>query len=381
MNQFLYRIMIVVVLGTTTISFASAEGIKFTESSFKEALAQAKQEGKLLFVDCYTSWCGPCKMLANKVFPNDTIGEFFNRHFISLKVDMEKGEGPALGRQYEVKAYPTLLFIHPSTQAVVSQIVGFRTVQGLLEEAQKAADPKRNLQGLATQFHENPSDATIASAYLQALQAASLTQERDETLKRYFSQLVPEQVCTADNWQILTSHTDNPYSFAFDFLHKNRDGFREAVGAETVDAKLDHLYRYATMKFIFRKRIPENDFPQENFNKLMELVKQEEGKPFRYYLAQLQMIASVQKGDYRAMMDILDQADKKQVLTPDTRFYFIWLNLTYLKECKDKKALKRGIAWIEKLESESMNPKTSESLQKIKQTLQDNMTSQSNNKR
>ena len=271
--------------------------------------------------------------------------------------------------------------IHPSTQTVVSQVVGFRTVQGLLEEAQKAADPKRNLKGLATQFDENPSDAAIASAYLQALQAASLTRERDETLKRYLSQPAPEQVCTADNWKILTAHTDNPYSFAFDFLHKNRDKFRNVVGKETVDAKLDHLYRYATMKFIFRKRIPENEFPQENFNRLMELVKQEDGKPFRYYLAQLQMIASVQKGDYRAMMDVLDQADKKQVLTPDTRFYFIWLNLTYLKECNDKKALKRGLAWIKKLEAEHPSPNVSESLQNIKQTLQDNMTSQSGSKR
>ena len=375
MKCVIFRMLIVVVLGATTISFASAQGIKFVESNFKEALAQAEQENKLLFMDCYTSWCGPCRLLANRVFPNDSIGQFFNKHFISLKVDMEKGEGPALARQYGVKAYPTLLFIDPSTQEIVSQVVGFRTVKALLEDAQKAANPNRNLQGLAAQFNENPANPTIASAYLEGLWAASLTQERDETLKKYLSQLTPEEICTTDNWKILSAHTENPYSYAFDCLHKNSEGFRNVVGKEAVNAKLDHLYRYASMKFIYRKRVPENEFPQNNFNKLIELLKQEEGAEFAYYLTQLEMIDNVQKGDYRGMLDVLDRADKKQILTPQTRFYFIWLNLTYLKECKDKKALKRGLKWAEKLEVDSQDPNVLEALTNIKKTLQENMNS------
>lgn len=375
MKCVIFKLLIVVVLSATTISFSYAQGIKFVESSYNEALKQAEQENKLLFMDCYTSWCGPCRLLANRVFPNDSIGQFFNKHFISLKVDMEKGEGPALARQYGVKAYPTLLFIDPSTQEIVSQVVGFRTVKALLEDAQKAANPNRNLQGLAAQFNENPANPAIASAYLESLWAASLTQERDETLKKYLSRLTPEEICTTDNWKILSAHTENPYSYAFDCLHKNSEGFRNVVGKEAVNAKLDHLYRYASMKFIYRKRVPENEFPQNNFNKLIELLKQEEGAEFAYYLTQLEMIDNVQKGDYRGMLDVLDRADKKQILTPQTRFYFIWLNLTYLKECKDKKALKRGLKWAEKLEVDSQDPNVQEALTNIKKTLQENMNS------
>ena len=375
MKCVIFRMLMVVVLSTTTISFASAQGIKFVESNFKEAVAQAEQENKLLFMDCYTSWCGPCRLLANRVFINDSIGQFFNKHFVSLKVDMEKGEGPALARQYGVKAYPTLLFIDPSTHEIVSQVVGFRTVKALLEDAEKAANPNRNLQGLAAQFNENPTNPAIASAYLEGLWAASLTQERDETLKNYLSRLTPEEICTTDNWKILSAHTENPYSYAFDCLHKNREGFRNVMGKEAVNAKLDHLYRYASMKFIYRKRVPENEFPQNNFNKLMELLKQEEGDEFAYYLTQLEMIDNVQKGNYRGMLDVLDRADKKQILTPQTRFYFIWLNLTYLKECKDKKALKRGLKWAEKLEVDSQDPNVLEALNNIKKTLQENINS------
>lgn len=70
-----------------------------------------KKEKKLIFVDCYTSWCGPCKMLAKNVFTQDKVADFYNTEFVCVKMDMEKGEGPALAKKYEVQAFPTLLYI------------------------------------------------------------------------------------------------------------------------------------------------------------------------------------------------------------------------------------------------------------------------------
>ncbi len=49
------------------------------------------------------------------------------------------------------------------------------------------------------------------------------------------------------------------------------------------------------------------------------------------------------------MLQALDQADKQGVLAPDVRFYFIWLNLTYLRECRDVKVIDCGLKWAEKL--------------------------------
>ncbi len=59
-----------------------------------------------MFVDFFTTWCGPCKMMSNKVFPQKEVGDFMNAKFIPLKLDAEK-EGAALAKQYGVKAYPT----------------------------------------------------------------------------------------------------------------------------------------------------------------------------------------------------------------------------------------------------------------------------------
>ena len=68
-----------------------SRGIDFFPGSWNEALELAKKEDKLIFLDAYASWCGPCKSMQKKVFPTDKVGEYFNARFINVKIDMEKG--------------------------------------------------------------------------------------------------------------------------------------------------------------------------------------------------------------------------------------------------------------------------------------------------
>lgn len=84
-------------------------GIKFIEENWSKALAEAKKQNKLIFLDAYTSWCGPCKMLKRNTFPDKAVGELFNKNFINIALDMEKGDGPAIAEKYNVTAYPTLI--------------------------------------------------------------------------------------------------------------------------------------------------------------------------------------------------------------------------------------------------------------------------------
>ena len=94
-------------------NFTFAQGIEFFHGKFDDALAKAKSENKLLFVDFYTSWCGPCKKMTKEIFTKKEIGDFFNKNFINLKIDAEKGEGPALAKKYKPKGFPTMIFFNP----------------------------------------------------------------------------------------------------------------------------------------------------------------------------------------------------------------------------------------------------------------------------
>lgn len=104
---------------TLLLSMSSmAQGIVFFQGTFSEAQAKAKAEGKELFIDFHTSWCGPCKMMAKKYFTLETVGEKYNAKYICLKIDGEKGEGPELVKKYGVKAYPTLVYAKSDGTAI-----------------------------------------------------------------------------------------------------------------------------------------------------------------------------------------------------------------------------------------------------------------------
>lgn len=121
---------------TTSESEHATTGIKFFNGSFKEAKAKAKAENKIIFMDAYTSWCGPCKMMKQGTFPDPLVGKVFNDKFVSVAYDMEVGEGIDLAEKFQVQAYPTLLFLDADGN-VISNELGYRDPAGLIALADK----------------------------------------------------------------------------------------------------------------------------------------------------------------------------------------------------------------------------------------------------
>ncbi len=117
---------------------AFSQGVKFEEEApFIKSLIKAKKENKVIFIDCYTSWCAPCKKLAKEIFPQKEVGDYFNANFINVKKDMEKGDGKELAGKYAVSAFPTMLFINNKGK-VIHRITGYMSTEKLLTEAKKA---------------------------------------------------------------------------------------------------------------------------------------------------------------------------------------------------------------------------------------------------
>jgi thioredoxin 1 len=145
MKTFLFAIFSVVYLNSVTFGQQTGNTttsqntftFNFYEGTFDQALKEAAKKKKVIFVDAYTTWCGPCKMLNNSTFKDVKAGEFFNENFINIKIDMEKGEGPAFAMKYSVRAYPTLLFINAKGE-VVHKTLGYKDADMLTEEGKIA---------------------------------------------------------------------------------------------------------------------------------------------------------------------------------------------------------------------------------------------------
>lgn len=110
--------------------------IKFEDITFNQALAKAKKENKMVFMNVYAVWCGPCKLLQKTTFKTDKVADSFNKSFININVDAEKGEGIELSRRYEVTAHPLMLVISPSGK-VEKRILGYVKEDQLIKEVNK----------------------------------------------------------------------------------------------------------------------------------------------------------------------------------------------------------------------------------------------------
>ncbi len=118
-------------------SFAGkGKGIEFSKVSFEKAKIEASKSGKLIFIDAYTDWCGPCKRMAATTFKDSEVGEFFNKNFVNMKVEMEKdADGSEIAKRYRVRAYPTLLIVDGEGNLVKS-VIGFKNKAQLMAIAE-----------------------------------------------------------------------------------------------------------------------------------------------------------------------------------------------------------------------------------------------------
>jgi thiol:disulfide interchange protein len=118
-------------------SFAGkGKGIQFSKVTLEKAKKEASKSGKLIFIDAYTDWCGPCKRMAATTFQDPEVGEFFNKNFVNMKVEMEKDvDGVEIAKRYRVSAYPTLLIID-GNGSLVKSVIGFKTKAQLMAIAE-----------------------------------------------------------------------------------------------------------------------------------------------------------------------------------------------------------------------------------------------------
>jgi thiol-disulfide isomerase/thioredoxin len=130
LSSLFFFISLLVSIGSLT-----AQGIEFFHGTWEEALLKAKEQDKIIFVDAYTTWCGPCKRMAASTFPDEEVGKLFNQYFLSMKIDMEKEMGMEFKKKFPVSAYPTLFFIDYD-QEVVQKSVGAKSPADLIALAQ-----------------------------------------------------------------------------------------------------------------------------------------------------------------------------------------------------------------------------------------------------
>lgn len=212
----------------------SAQGIEFFHGTWAEARAKSKAEGKIIFVDAFASWCGPCKRMASTVFTEEKVGEYFNANFVNLKIDMEKEENAEFAGKYPVSAYPTLMFLD-STGKVIVKAVGAKDMAGLLEFGQKAQGRGDKSGDYEKSYNEGNRDPQFLYDYVKALNAAG-----KPSLKITNEYLATQQDFNTDfNLRFLLEGATESDSRVFDLLLKNKSRVVALAGEQAVNTRIE----------------------------------------------------------------------------------------------------------------------------------------------
>jgi len=212
-----------------------AQGIDFNVTSVDAALEKAKAENKNIFVDAYTTWCGPCKWMAINVFTDEKVGSYYNDKFVNLKIDMEKGEGPEYAQAWEIAGYPTLLFLDANGD-VIHRSMGSRPAEDFVDLGYAANDPDRQITTMTRRFEAGEQAPDFLKKYVAAMTSAGLKGFEKVTAMYLEKQ---DDWTTADNIQFIFDYSEaSTDSKLFQYTLDNKAEFLEVVGRKKYDQKL-----------------------------------------------------------------------------------------------------------------------------------------------
>jgi len=211
----------------------NAQGIEFFEGTYEEALAQAQAEEKLIFVDAYATWCGPCKRMSKNVFTHPEVGEYYNQAFIALKLDMEKPEGRKFGQDFPVRAYPTLFYINEKGE-LLKKVVGGKSVEQFLALGQEIAGSYDRSGDLAELYENGERDFDVVLKYVSALNNAnkSSTKIANDYLRE------EKELSSEQRAEFLYEAMTSADSRLFTLFIKDRTAIESLVGNEKVEDKI-----------------------------------------------------------------------------------------------------------------------------------------------
>lgn len=224
-------------------------GISFIHDNFKEALAQAKKENKPIFMDAFTTWCGPCKMMSKSTFTDTAVAELFNKQFVNLKMDMEKGEGPDLLQRYGIVAYPTLLFLN-SDGEVLHKALGFQNAEQFLTLGKTALAGEQTLGSWTARYEKGERNGAFLKEYANVLAEAY-------DAKRF--KIADEYLATQTDWKtpanlaFIYQFTEGVDSKLFSYLVEHQKDFEKKFTKDEISLKIQNTAH----EFLFdEKNIP-----------------------------------------------------------------------------------------------------------------------------
>lgn len=250
---------------------AQNQGVDFQMVPFQKALERAKKEQKMIFMDCYTSWCGPCKYMSEKVFVLEKAGRYFNTRYVNIKVDMEEGEGKELAERFAVQAFPTFLLIDTSGH-VCARVEGGSEIDDFIIRLEKAQDEKSSVAYWDKLYEGGKLNRKEQVEYLKVLVEARQWEKAHRVSEALLARLSDKQKVSKEYWFIFNHQSLSPFqSPNFKYVLEHKADFAKQLGEQVVEDKLYRMYNRWVMSFISGVILGKHEYRQSQ----MDTVKKQ----------------------------------------------------------------------------------------------------------
>lgn len=241
------------------------QGIQFFHGTWAEAKEEARLQNKPIFVDAYTTWCGPCKMMSANTFPDPKVGAFFNKFYINYKIDAEKGEGRDFAKTYRVDRYPTLLFINADGDEIYRSL-GYQQPGPFIMEGRKGLFDKKALLTMQQEYKNGNRSPDFMRNYVMLLWAGNLP-EYNDIASEYLNGLTVEELKQTDNIQFVFDFAAAMNTKPFELMLANKDLFVKALGQKAVSDKMLGV-AFSSVETAANKH------DKNMFNQILSVIKQ-----------------------------------------------------------------------------------------------------------
>lgn len=224
------RIYALLVLSVFAVCAHAGNGIDFREDlTWEQAKDLAAREGKMIFIDFYTSYCIPCKIVEKEVFTDKAVYTLMNEKFISLKLQMDstkrdtefihswRSQSRDLEKAYEVKSFPTFAFINAKGE-LVHKFSSLCTVPEFLDVVEKALKPDAGYPINLERYKRGERDPQVL-AYLVSGAEGLLDPKLNEFVAAYFE--TSGENYTNTYWTIALKYVKQPEEHPFKALLKH----------------------------------------------------------------------------------------------------------------------------------------------------------------
>lgn len=308
MRSIFYSLVICIM----SITWGQSQGIEFVETRWQDAMEQAKEQDKLLFVDSYAQWCGPCKRMAKYEFVKPEVGEIYNANFVNLKLDMETKNGRTFDSSYPVSAYPTMFFLDGEGN-VVKKVRGGKKAEQLIQMAETVLKSFDRSGKYEERYADGDRSYDLMFNYVKALNQAqkpSLKISNDYINSK--PDITEEEL--AAFYHVAVVDAD---SRIFDKMVGAKDAVIASVGAESYDSKIISAVKNTLDKAV---EYESEDLKDEALGKLKHLTKDADAEEARLSL-DYHRLMNDEKSYLKSVSDLSkwtmknDLAGMKQIVT------------------------------------------------------------------